>query len=254
MDCDSLSFSKRYSEQRIAKAEKALGKPLVRKILAYALFLLGVDRASIASLLTIPPGTVRSLVRSFNTNGMAALFDRRTKTLLPKTKHTSESSTPHLEKDEEHIKVSLTDDRVIHIPLTNNIQKRVVLLTLFNSKILECSDVAKAIGLSEDRTAKLARKLRQYDVESITDQRQGLKKEFLFTPQLKSELIQQFVIDIVTEGQTSGRQLAQHLEKRCRITLSSRSILHHLSKLGLRHIKSSLPRLLEEAKQKSLKS
>lgn len=254
MDCDNLNFTQAYSKQRIARAEKALGKNVVQKILTFALFLLGVDRASIASLLTIPPGTVRSLVRNFNNNGITALFDRRTKTLLPIIKQTPEPSTPYLEKEAEQLKVNLTDDRAVYIPITNDIQKRVVLLTLLNSKILKCSEVATAIGLSEDRTIKLARKLKTHDVEGITDQRQGLKKEFLFTPQLKSELIQQFVIDMVTEGQTSGKQLARHLEERCRITLSSRSILHHLSKLGLRHIKSSLPRLLEEAKKKSLKS
>ena len=254
MDCNNLNFSQVYSEQRIAKAEKVLGKTLVQKFLAFALFLLGVDRASIASLLAIPPGTIRSLVRSFNNNGIAALFDRRTKTMLPKFKPTPRTSAPSLGTDEEHIKVNLTDDQIIQIPIWNNTQKRVVLLTLLNSKILKCSDVATAIGLSEDRTTKLARKLRQHDVESITDQRQGQQKEFRFTPQLKSELIQQFVIDIVTEGQTSGKQLAQHLEERCQITLSPRSILHHLSKLGLRRIQSSLPRLLEEAKKKPLES
>lgn len=254
MDCDNLSFSQELSDQRIAKAEQTLGKSLLQKILALALFLLGVNRASIASLIEIPPGTLRSLVRSFNNKGIEALFDRRTKTLLPKPKQKPEPSAPCLETGEALLKVKLSTNQVILIPSSNNIQKRVLLLTLFNSKMLKCSDVATALGLSKDRTTKLARKLRQHDIESIIDQRQGQQKDFLFTPQLKSELIQQFVIDIVTKGQTSGKQLAQHLEKRCQITLSSRSILHHLSKLGLRHIKSSLPRLLEEAKKKSLKS
>lgn len=249
MDCDNLTFSHEYSEQRIARAEQALGKVMIQKILAFALFLLGVDRASIASLLSMPAGTVRSLVRSFNNNGISALFDRRTKTMLPKQQLYSRSE-PYLETDDDYLKVNLGNgSSTIDIPVSNPVQKRVVLLTLLNSKVLKCSDVASAIGLSEDRTNKLSRKLAQEDVEAVVDQRQGQQKEFLFTPQLKSELIQQFVIDIVTEGRTSGKQLAQHLEERCQITLSSRTILHHLSKLGLNHIKSSLPLLLEEAKK-----
>lgn len=254
MDCDNLTFSQEYSKQRIAKAEQAMGKVLVQKILAFALFLLGLDRASIASLLSMPAGTVRSLVRSFNNNGIAALFDRRTKTMLPRQQPFSRPD-PFLETDDEHLKINLGDDgTVINIPISNHAQKRVVLLSLLNSNVLKCSGVAAAIGLSEDRTNKLARKLAQTDVEGIVDQRRGQQKEFLFTPQLKSELIQQFVIDIVREGRTSGKQLARHLEERCQITLSSRTILHHLSKLGLNHIKSSLPLLLEEAKKKSSKS
>ena len=254
MDCDSLTFSQEYSEQRIARAEKALGKVLVQKILAFALFLLGVDRASIVSLMSMPAGTVRSLVRSFNNNGIGALLDRRTKTMFPKQRPSSRPE-PFLETDNEHLKINLGDGgSVIDIPITNHAQQRVVLLSLLNGKVLKCSDVASAIGLSEDRTNKLARELAQNDVEAITDQRRGQQKEFLFTPQLKSELIQQFVIDIVSEGRTSGKQLAQHLEERCQITLSSRTILHHLSKLGLNHIKTSLPLLLEEAKKKSSRS
>ncbi len=252
MNCDNLSFSQKLSAQRITKAEGALGKNIVQKILAFALFLLGVDRSLIASRLEIPPGTVRSLVRSFNNKGLAALFDRRTKTHLPIVDQTPKRTDTFLEEGEETLKVNLdSGNQIIHIPVDNTIQKRVVLLTLLNSKILDCSEAAIALGLSNDRTIKLARKLKQHGVDSIMDRRQGQQKEFIFTPQLKSEIIQQFVIDIVTKGHTSGKQLAQHLEERCQITLSSRSILYHLSKLGLKNIKSSLPLLLEEAKKKS---
>ncbi len=253
MDCDNLNFSQEFSAQRIAKAEETLGKTLVRKILAFALFLLGVDRASIATRLGIPPGTLRSLVRSFNNKGITTLFDRRTKTLLPKADRIPEPepSAPFLETDDEYLKVDLAGgNRTIRIPLSNHVQKRIVLLTLLNSKILKRSEVATALELSEDRTLKLAGKLKRHGAESIVDQRRGQQTDFRFTPRLKSEIIQQFVVDIVTEGRTTGEQLARHLEERCRITLSSRSILHHLSKLGLRHIRSSLPRLLEEAKKK----
>ncbi|MCP4755809.1 MAG: helix-turn-helix domain-containing protein [Proteobacteria bacterium] len=255
MDCENLGFSRKLSKRRIAKAEKTLGKTLVRKILAFALFILGVDRTSIASRLDMPPGTVRSVVRSFNKDGAAAILDRRTRTRLPKTEQAAEYSAPCLETGDEYLKVVLSDgNTVVQVPTSNRVQKRVVLLTMLNSGILERSDAATALGLSEDRTAKLARKLGQHDVESIVDRRQGQQMEFRVTPRLKSELIQQFVLDIVTEGRTTGNQLARHLEERCRITLSSRTVLHHLSKLGLNHIKWSLPRLLEEAKKKSLKS
>ncbi len=255
MDCDNLDFSRKLSKQRIAKAEKALGKTLVRKILAFALFILGVDRTSIASRLDMPPGTVRSAVRSINNDGVAAFLDRRTKTLLPKTEKTTELTPSRVETGGEYLKVVLSDGKtIVQVPAPNRLQKRVVLLTMLNSGILKRSDAATALGLSEDRTAKLARKLGQNDVESVIDRRQGQQMGFRVTPRLKSELIQQFVVDIVAEGSTTGKLLARHLEERCRITISPRTVLHHLSKLGLNHIKWSLPRLLEEAKKKSLKS
>ena len=73
MDCENFSFSEKLSSQRIVKAEIALGKTIVQKIISFALYLLGVDRATIALQLSIPPGTIRSLVRSFNNKGLAAL-------------------------------------------------------------------------------------------------------------------------------------------------------------------------------------
>jgi hypothetical protein len=255
MDCEHHKFNPEYSQQRIAKAEMAIGRTLVQKILAIALFLLGMDRASISSRLSMPPGTIRSLIRNFSHNGVAALLDRRTRTQLPKAEQAPKPAEATISRDSESLKIQLAEDLpAITVPEINSVQAKVVLLSLLNSQILKCSEVASAIGLSEDRTLKLARKLTQSDVESIIDQRRGQQVDFRFTPQLKSELIQQFVIDIVTEGSTSGKQLAKHLEERCQITLSSRSILHHLSKLGLRHIMSSLPGLLEEAKKKSLRS
>ncbi|MBT4027663.1 MAG: hypothetical protein HN580_14395 [Deltaproteobacteria bacterium] len=255
MDCENLSFSEKLSSQRIVKAEIALGKTIVQKIISFSLYLLGVDRATIALQLSIPPGTIRSLVRSFNNKGLAALFDKRTKTLLPKVEPIPESSEPRIEEDTDYVKIIFgVGEQIINIPISNQSQKKIVLLTLLNSKILKRADVAKTLGLSEDRTIKLARKLTQNDATDIADQRQGQQMDFLYTPQIKAEIIQQFVIDIITKGRISGKQLSKNLEERCQIELSSRSILHHISKLGLRDIRSSLPNLLEDAKKKSSRS
>ncbi len=250
MDCENLTFSDKLSSQRITNAENTLGSRIVLKIIAYALYLLGVDRATIALRLSIPPGTIRSLVRSFNNKGLGALLDQRTKTSLPKI-HPSETSEHRTETDTDNLKVIFgIDEQIINIPIANHFQKKVVLLTLLNSKILSRSEVAKSLELSEDRIVKLARNLARKDATSISDQRQGQQTDFLFTPQIKAEIIQQFIVDIITEGHTSGKQLAKNLEERCQIALSPRSVLHHVSKLGLRDIKSSLPSLLDGIKKK----
>ncbi len=68
---------------------------------------------------------------------------------------------------------------------------------------------------------------------------------------MKAQLIEQFVVDLVTDGRVSGRQLAEHLQQRCDVVLSERSIRDHLRKLGLSRIKRSLPGLLKEAKKNS---
>ena len=127
-------------------------------------------------------------------------------------------------------------------------------MSLVNSGLLELSEVADALHLSVDRTGKLARKLEREDIKGILDQRLGQRHDYRFTPEIKAELIQQFVIEVVKQGPTGGEQLAKKLKERCQVTLSARSILSHLSKLGLPSIRDSLSEHLAEFKKKSLNS
>ena len=254
MNCNTLSFSQKLSDQRINQAETLLGRKIIQKLLAYALFLLGVSRSEISSFLKIPAGSIRSLVHAINSRGLAGLEDQRTKASsfkppLPK------QITPTLKVQDLWLKVDFEPSNLVfRIPESNPDQKRIVLLSLLNSRLLDRNEVAGALHLSIDRTGKLARKLEQEDVKGILDQRQGQRQDYRFTPETKAELIQQFVIEAVAQRPTGGQQLAKKLEERCQLTLSARSILSHLSKLGLPSIRDSLCEHLTEVKKKSLNS
>jgi hypothetical protein len=87
------------------------------------------------------------------------------------------------------------------------------------------------------------------DITALIDKRKGQQQEYRFSPEVKAELIQQFVLDIVSSGKSSGKLLADHLQKRCELILSERSIRDHISKLGLSRIKKSLPDLLSALKK-----
>ena len=102
---------------------------------------------------------------------------------------------------------------------------------------------------------ELARKLASRDVDEVlVDKRQGLKQDYLFTPEVKSELIQQFALNAVSGRPTSSRAIAEDLEKRCSIELSPRSVRLHLGKLGLSRIADSLPELIALGKKTSSRS
>ncbi len=252
MNCEILSFSQKLSEQRIRQAEALLGRKIVEKILAYALFLLGVTRSAISSFLNMPPGSIRSLVHAMKHRGLAGFEDQRTKVSSFKPPP-PEQIAPTLKSDDSWLKVDFNiGNLLLRIPNSNPVQKRVVLLSLVNSNLLKRSEVADALRLSVDRTGKLARKLEQEDVKGILDQRQGQRQDYRFTPEIKAELIQQFVIEAVAQHPTGGEQLAKKLKERCQFNLSARSILSHLSKLGLPSIKDSLAKHLAEFKKKSL--
>lgn len=250
MNCETLSFSHKLSTQRLSQAKSLLGKKIVQKILAYALFLLGASRSAISSFLGMPPGSIRSVILSINNRGLAGLEDQRTKKSSFKPIRPNATEQPMIKAEDTLLKVDFkTSNLVLQIPDGNQIQKRIILLSLLNSGILKRSEVAATLNLSVDRTGKLARKLDQEDVESILDQRQGHKQDYRFTPKIKAELIQQFVIESVANRPTGGEQLARKLQDRCQLTLSARSILNHVSKLGLPTIKHSLTENLTALKK-----
>jgi len=249
MDCQNLKFTPKLSKIRIEKAEQVLGKKILNKLICFVLYLLGVDRASLSSFLNLPAGTVRSLIRSINNQGLSAFEDKRHKksTFMPVI---PPIITPEFIVEKSTIYLVCGQSRTaIKIPVENKIQLRVFLLTVLNQNLINKSTAAQLLELSEDRVQKLARLLTKEDTGCLIDKRQGQQQEYCYTPQVKAQLIEQFVIDIVSEGKTSGKQLSDNLMMRCQLNLSPRSISYHFQKLGLNLIKNSLPTCLVDLKK-----
>lgn len=137
----------------------------------------------------------------------------------------------------------------LQIPAENALQVRVVLLTMLNSGLLSTREVSHLLGLSTVQTLNLAHKLHTDDIPALIDKREGQKQEYRFTAEVKAELIQQFVLDILAGGIVSGRTISEHLQDRCSLNLSERGIRDQLGKLGLSRIKKSLPDLLNGLKK-----
>jgi hypothetical protein len=248
MDCRSASFSAALQQQRLGQARRILGAKVVDRILCFALYLLGIERSSIAELTGSPAGTVRSVVRAVLHDGVPAFEDRRRRssTFLPPQ---PEGMKIAMERDEQGVGVDLEGSGTIRIPQENDLQARVVLLTLLDSGLVGTREVSEVLGLSTVQTLNLARALEREDIRGLIDKREGQKQEYRFTAEVKAELIQQFVLDIVAEGRTSGRSLSEHLLSRCELHLSERSVRDQLGKLGLSKIKESLPNLLSGLKK-----
>lgn len=251
MNCQSLDFSPPLSDRRLQRAEASLGRRAVRKLLAFALYLMGVKLPAVTALLALPEGTLHSLFRSLRLRGLPALEDRRSQVSSFRPPP-AQQLTPAVREAKGELLVELgAGQAAIRIPGPNRLQRRTVLLTLLASGLLTRAQAAQGLGLSEDRTAKLARKLARHDVPGLMDRRRGQQKEYRFGPQVKAELIQQFVLELAGQGDTSGRQLAASLKERCGLQLSPRSIARHLSLMGLSGIKASLAGRLAEAKKNS---
>lgn len=253
MNCDNLDFSFRLSNERIQQANAIFGAKIIQ-ILAWALFLLGANKPSICSALSFKEGSLRTLLFRLKNQGLGVLEDRRTKASSFKTNPLPNSIVEPTKVTLSHTYEAYqicfgSESLQIQIPNSNPVLLKAMLLCLLNSHILNRKEVAQALRLSEDRVAKLVNIMCKDDIHGILDQRNGQKQDYVYTPEVKGELIQQFVIDLVQDGKTSGENLSKHIEERCQFRLSPRSILHHLNILGLSQIKSTLPNHLEALKK-----
>lgn len=252
IDCQNLSFSPQLSENRTDQAQQTLGSIVVQRILCFALYLLGVNRKAIGQLLGIPSETAKSIIKAVNRGGLEALEDRRRgfSTFLPKARPEPPPIT--LREEEDHIVVDLgVSGRYLKLSRQDPLQLKTVLLSMFNNDLLSKREVAEAIKLTPSHTATLARRLNEEGARSLADRRQGQKQEYRVTAPVKAELIQQFAVDIITSGQTSGRKISTELKERCNIAVPARTVRHHLAQMGLREIKQSLPQLLAVVKKTS---
>jgi hypothetical protein len=248
----SLAFSEVHSANRIEAATEKLGGTVIKRVLAFALYLLGARREDIARHLSIPVGTLFSLLTRISRLGLPAVEDRR-------RSHSEFLPAPRQEASKLEVAVRGTtvvvdlggERRVVSIPDANSLQIRVFLLTLLQNGLLDRAQVADLLGYSSRHTGRMARQLAEGDVPALLDKRQGRKEGHLVTPAVKAELVQQFAVDVMARGKTSGEAISAELEDRCGITIPARTVRHHLSQLGLPAIRNTLPQLVEAVKKTS---
>ena len=248
----SLVFSKAHSDNRVKAACKTLGEGVVRRVLAFALFLMGAKREDIARHLSIPLGTLFSLLTRISKQGLGAVEDRRRRhsEFLP----LPESGTPALEVRSRKSEIVVdfgTGSPAVSIPISNVLQAKVFLLTLLRNGLLKRTQVARLLGYSSTHIARMARQLSQDDVPALLDKRRGQQEDYRVTPEVKAELVQQFAVDVIARGTTSGEAIAAELRDRCDIAIPARTVRHHLARMGLPAIRHSLPQLLSAVKKTS---
>jgi transposase len=256
IDCLNLTFSPSLAQDRMKRAQQSLGKNIVQRLLCFALYLLGINRRAIGEVLGIPAETAKSIIKAVNKNGLPALEDRRCRG----SAFRPSSPIPHVEAISVHTSQELVivefgmEDRRLKIPRQNSLQVKTILFSMLNSGLINQRQVADVIGLTPAYTTTLARRLNKEGVSALMDKRQGQKSDYRITPEVKAELVQQFALDIITRGKTSGQAISRELQKRCRMTIPARTVRYHLGRMGLPKIKNSLPQLVTAIKKSSNQS
>jgi len=253
LNCPSnLEYSATYSSKRLEKAYNIFGANTVKRIIGFALFLLGANREEIARYLEVTFGTFLSFLTRVEKYGLLAFEDRRRAPViqLPKTEMPVSMS---LGVGDKSVFIHLAPGHhPMKVPPDNSLQAKVVLLTFLNSGLISNKEISDTLGISERHTRELNYRLRDEDAYALIDKRKGQLKDYRFTPEIKAELVQQFAVNAISGHKTSSRMIAEQIEKRCNLHLSDRSIRFHMQKLGLYRIVKSLPQLISTLKKTSL--
>ena len=135
ISCQELKFDTTLSKERLDRALNIFSEAVIKKILCFALFLLGATRTSIAKQLEMKTESAKTLLKNIHHNGIPAFEDRRysRSKFLPQS--VSEPSFQITAKsDNKHIWIDFgIEQKKLKIPLDNNLQIRTILLTMLYS-------------------------------------------------------------------------------------------------------------------------
>ncbi len=246
-----IAYSEVNKNKRMNAAQAILGKSLVFKIITFVLYLLGGKREEIAKFVGISPNTLLSVYDRVNKYGLLGFVDRRKNNIsfLSDVQKTDIDIDCKISKNNSIILNYGNNNKAIKISKNNPMQFKILLLTLFENKIISRKDVADELHISCSSVDKQLKKIKEGDVISLLDKRHGQTKDYVFTPNIKGELIQQIAANVATGKKSSSKILSEDLKKRCNLDLSSRTIRYHIEKLGLSKIKKTLPNLIRTVKK-----
>jgi len=245
-----LEFHSELSEKRLGKANKILGEKVVKRILAFALFLLGSHRRATAELLNMPQDTLKSLINRVLRGGITAFEDSRRKVsaFLPPGAVVPGKPSAFLEHDKVIADFGMPN-RTLTAPAKNKLQVKAIIFTMVNNGLITIKKAAEVLDYSAIHTSRMTQALNEGDVYALIDKRKGQKTDYLFSSEIKAELVQQFAANAVTKRPTTSRVISEQVNERCGLRLPDRSVRLHMNKLGLPTISKSLPALVEDLKK-----
>ncbi|MBU1900888.1 hypothetical protein KKG82_00775 [Patescibacteria group bacterium] len=234
-------------------ANKIIGEKAVKKIIAYVFYLFGAGRKATAEYLNIAYDTFKSFTERMEHEGSAALIDRRTKY------HTlagiKDSSVQEIQKvqaffQDDFLFINLeSGSNFLKVRSGNSVQVKTILLTLLENKLIDRNKAAELLNYSPTHIQRLNQKLHDNDISLFADQRQGQQKDYKCSREIKAEMFQQYIANLVSGKSISSKRLSEDIKERCNINMPCRTIRFHIKKSGLSEIKKTLPALIESLKK-----
>lgn len=254
MDCQGMVFSPKHSRKRIEKALQILPELMVKKILFFALYLLGARMNAIATLIKIPEESGKTAISRILRDGIHALSDRRYSAKIcehyPPPSPLQEQDVSIKTEGSSCVITFANFNHQLKISQSHRVHMKSVILSLLSADLLSIHTASTALGITVAHCRDLSEKLLHEGVtEALIDKRKGEKHDFRVNPQVKAELVQQFAARSIAGYSVSSQSLTEIINDNQGTAVSPRTIRWHMNKLGLMNIKKTLPKLVESLKK-----
>jgi hypothetical protein len=120
---------------------------------------------------------------------------------------------------------------------------------MLENNLIDIHTASQALNCHTVHAQRLNRQLQNEDATIFNDKRRGQTKNYVFNSDIQTEMIQQYIANLVSKKRTSSQVLSEDIKERCNLDLSSRTIRLHIDKLGLSKIKKTLPELIDSLKK-----
>ena len=255
VNCQTLTFSPKLSSERLSKAQLIFGEKILQRIICFCLYLFGVRRTEISKAVGLPENTVRTMLKTISRDGFKAFFDRRKKEanrLCVQPDKPVTRKNFQITEFNENYQISINGLDVF-VSKKNKHQLKAMLLTFVENGLISKTHAGKFLSISSAHVGLLVKMMSKNDLLCLIDKRKGQQQDYVFTPEIKSELILQYASNAVLGKPTSGAVLAADLKERTQIDLSDRSIRTYILKLGLKGVDQKLRQLVKKSSGGQLK-
>lgn len=182
MDCQNIVFSPQQSQKRINRALRVLPSRVLKKVLFFALYLLGAKLNALATLIEIPEESVKTTINRVMKDGLPALLDRRQSAKTYELQLSTSLRCPKVSVLIEGGCCVITfgdTDHQLKIPQNHRVHLRSILLSLQQANLLPVHTVSSVLEVSAAHCRELSTKLVNNGVtEVLIDKRKGQKQAF----------------------------------------------------------------------------
>lgn len=237
MHCPQLPAEQSLShgENRLEKAAQTLGKDVTKRLVIFALYILGFNRELIAKLFGYQVAGVKTLVDRILISGLEGFYDHRKSKIV-----NEQASSVVIADTEKHKEISILE-AVIAIPKNDILARKIISVTLAETGFLSNVEGAKILDYTPQAFGRLRDKYRLQGSSGLIDQRQGQKSDYKVTPEVKAEILFQICTKVRENTTFSSEDVSTALNE-CfpESKISPRTVRYHLNQLGFQHFRRKL--------------